>query len=61
MTPGELIVILALAGAAGLAVRSLWKQHKSGRGCTGNCASCCGCGHAAPKQSEAGAPGRERT
>ena len=41
---GNLIVIAVLAVVVGLAIRSLWKEHKAGSRCTGNCASCGGCG-----------------
>jgi len=43
MTPGELIVVLILAGVVGLAVRSLWKSHKSGGHCNGDCSRCGSC------------------
>lgn len=43
---GNLIVILVLAAVVVLAVRSLWKSHKAGGHCNGDCASCGGChGH----------------
>ncbi|MBS5248885.1 MAG: FeoB-associated Cys-rich membrane protein [Oscillospiraceae bacterium] len=45
---GTWIVALCVVGAAGLAVRSLWKDHKAGKkcgGCGGDCSSCRGCGH----------------
>lgn len=46
MTIGEFAVILALACAVGLAVRSLWKGRKSGGcGCNGDCSQCGGCHH----------------
>lgn len=41
--PGDWIVLAALAAAIGLAVRSLWKSHRSGGGCNGDCGSCKGC------------------
>ena len=45
----NLIVLAALALAVGLAIRSIWKSHKSGGcSCGGNCSSCGGCCHAAP-------------
>lgn len=48
---GNLIVLLVLAAAAALAVRSLWRSHKRGGHCNGDCASCGGChGH---KRAEA--------
>lgn len=40
---GELIVILVLVGVVALAVRSLWKDHRSGGSCTGDCSRCGGC------------------
>lgn len=39
---GNIIVILAVVVIAVLAARSLWKSHKAGGQCTGNCASCGG-------------------
>lgn len=43
---GNLIVILVLAIVVSLAVRSLWRSHKQGGHCNGDCASCGGChGH----------------
>ncbi|WP_251317960.1 FeoB-associated Cys-rich membrane protein [Flintibacter muris] len=45
MTPGEIVVLLALAGVVGLAVRSLWKSHKAGGHCNGDCSQCSGCHH----------------
>ena len=45
------LVFALLALAVGLAVRSLWKGHKSGRHtCGGDCASCGGCCHSAPPE-----------
>lgn len=41
---GNAIVIAVLIAVVALAVRSLWKSHKSG-GCNGDCASCGGCCH----------------
>ena len=43
MTPGEIVVLLVLAGVVVLAVRSLWKSRKSGGGCNGDCGNCRGC------------------
>lgn len=40
---GNAIVILALAAAVALAVRSLWKSRRRGGGCNGDCGSCRGC------------------
>ena len=39
---GNLIVIAVLAVVVGLAVRSLWREHKHG-GCGGDCSCCGGC------------------
>ena len=39
---GNLIVLLVLAAVVALAVRSLWRSHKRGGHCNGDCASC-GC------------------
>ncbi len=49
---GNLIVLLALAAAVALAVRSLWRDHKRGGRCNGDCASCGGC-HGHGKTEEA--------
>ena len=47
----NLIVFALLALAVGLAVRSLWKGHKSGRHtCGGDCSCCGGCCHSAPPE-----------
>lgn len=43
MTLGEIVVVLILVGVVGLAVRSLWKSHKSSGGCNGDCGHCKGC------------------
>ena len=43
MTPGEIIVLLILAGVVALAVRSLRKSRKFGGGCNGDCGNCRGC------------------
>ncbi len=42
---GELIVIAALVGLVALAVRSMWRDHKSGKSCScgGDCSHCKGC------------------
>lgn len=40
---GNIIVIAVLFAAAALAVRSLWKSHRSGGGCNGDCGNCRGC------------------
>ena len=36
---GNLIVILVLAVLVALSIRSLWKSHKSGGSCGGDCCS----------------------
>lgn len=41
---GNAIVILVLAGMVALAVRSLWRSHKAGGQCSGDCSRCGGCG-----------------
>lgn len=41
---GNIIVIAVLAIVVALAVRSLWKSHKAGGHCSGDCSSCGGCG-----------------
>lgn len=45
MSPGEIVVLLILAAVAGLAVRSLWKTHRTGGHCSGDCSQCSGCHH----------------
>lgn len=45
---GNIIVISVLTAVVALAVRSLWKSHKSGGHCTGDCSSC-GCCHGGRK------------
>ena len=42
---GNLIVIAALVAVAALAVRSIWKGHKKGGHCGGDCGQCGGCHH----------------
>lgn len=42
---GSGIVLLALAVVVGLAVRSLWRSHRAGGHCNGDCGSCGGCRH----------------
>ena len=42
---GNGIALLMLAAVVGLAVRSLWRAHKSGGHCNGDCGSCGGCHH----------------
>ena len=39
---GNLIVVAVLAVIVVLAVRSLWKSHKAGGHCSGDCGSCHG-------------------
>ena len=41
---GNLIVLALLIGAAALAVRSMWKDRKSGKSCGCGCDSCPGKG-----------------
>lgn len=41
---GNVIVLAVLFTVVALAVRSLWKTHKSGGRCNGDCGSCGGCG-----------------
>lgn len=43
MTLGECVILLALAGIAGLAIRSLWRTRKSCEACSGDCSRCGGC------------------
>lgn len=40
---GTVLVAAIVAAAAGLAVRSIYKDKKAGRGCNGNCGNCKGC------------------
>lgn len=40
---GNIIVIAVLAAVVALAIRSLWKSHRNGGGCSGDCASCGRC------------------
>jgi hypothetical protein len=40
---GNILVIVIVAVAAFLAARSLWKSHKSGCSCGGDCSCCGGC------------------
>ena len=42
---GNLIVIAALVAVAAQAVRSIWKGHKKGGQCGGDCGQCGGCHH----------------
>lgn len=41
---GYVIVIAVLAVIVALAVRSIWRSHRSGGGCHGDCSSCGGYG-----------------
>lgn len=47
---GTVLVIAAITVIAVFAARSLWKSHKSGGKCTGNCAACGGCCHGGQKK-----------
>ena len=47
---GTILVLTVLAAVVFLAARSLWKTHKQGGHCTGNCGACRGC-HSAPPSS----------
>ncbi len=40
---GNLTVFFALAAMVSFAVRSLWKEHRQGSHCSGDCTSCGGC------------------
>lgn len=40
---GSIFVAVLVAGIAGLAVRRLYKDKKSGKSCSGNCEKCSGC------------------
>ena len=40
---GNVIVIAVLAAVVTLAIRSVWKPHKEGGHCGGDCGSCGGC------------------
>ena len=42
---GDIIVIGLLALCVVLSIRSMWKNHKKGGGCGGNCSQCSGCKH----------------
>ena len=42
---GNAIVGLILAAVVGLAIRSLWRSHKSGGSCSGDCSNCKHCHH----------------
>lgn len=47
---GTILVLAVLAAVVFLAARSLWRDHKRGGHCSGNCGSCRGC-HSAPPSS----------
>ena len=47
---GTILVLAVLAAVVVRAARSLWKTHKQGGHCTGNCGACRGC-HSAPPSS----------
>ena len=40
---GEVIVAIALAVLVVVIARHLWKSHKGGGGCCGDCSQCGGC------------------
>lgn len=40
---GTILVVAVVIAIAVLAARSLWKSHKTGGHCNGDCASCGGC------------------
>lgn len=42
---GQALVGLILIGVVVLAVRSVWKSHKTGGHCSGDCSRCGGCHH----------------
>ena len=42
-TLGNMIVLAVLAVAVALAVRPVWKSHKAGGHCSGDCGSCGSC------------------
>ncbi|MDD3394597.1 MAG: FeoB-associated Cys-rich membrane protein [Anaerotignum sp.] len=45
MTPGTIVVGLALIGIVGAIIRHLKKEKDKGCGCGGNCSSCNHCDH----------------
>ena len=47
---GDIIVIGVVGLGVGLALRSLYKDHKAGNHCGGSCASCGKCCHAKEKE-----------
>ena len=42
---GNIIVIAALGAVAALAIHTIWKGHKNGGHCGGDCGQCGGCHH----------------
>lgn len=46
---GNLIVIVILAAAVFLVIRSMVRSRKEGPHCTGNCSTCGGCGGGSKK------------
>ena len=46
---GDIIAIGVIGLCAGLALRSLYKDHKAGNHCGGSCASCGKCCHGKAK------------
>lgn len=39
----SIIVLALVAVIVGFAIRSMWKKHKNGGGCNGDCGNCKGC------------------
>jgi hypothetical protein len=56
---GNLIVLAVVAIAVALAIRSLWKTHKNGGGCNGDCSQCGGC-HCCENQIRTGGKLQEK-
>lgn len=42
---GNVIVLAVLAVVVTLVIRSLWKSHKNGGSCSGDCSNCSSCQH----------------
>ena len=42
---GNVIVLAVLAVVVTLVIRSLWKSHKKGGSCSGDCSNCSSCQH----------------
>ncbi|MBE6956559.1 MAG: FeoB-associated Cys-rich membrane protein [Ruminococcaceae bacterium] len=42
---GDIIVIAVLALVVGLVIYSIWRSHKQGGGCCGDCSKCKSCPH----------------